>query len=127
MERAGRVESDLAGVTVSLASAEAEIAALRARAAAAPASVIVNTTRGLPNQAADALRAQLVLQLRELELKSKYPETHPEVALARSQTAAAEALLGREAAAREQVMTGPNPVRQDAELALARQELRSPR
>jgi len=123
VERLGRVEAELAGVTVTMAATEAEITAVRGRAGSAAASVVTGTTKGLPNQAADAMRAQLfTLQVRELELLAKYPETHPELALVRKQTADAESLLAKEEAGREQVTTGPNPIRQDAELTLARQE-----
>jgi uncharacterized protein involved in exopolysaccharide biosynthesis len=123
VERIGRVESDLAGVVVSLDAADAELAALRSRSDCTAAPVVAGTTRGLPNQGQDAMRAQVfALQVKELELRSKYPPNHPEVALARQEVTAAEALFAKERADREQVSTAPNPVHQDAELSLARQE-----
>lgn len=123
VDRIGRLEAELAGTAASVAATEAEIKAFKDRVAALPAAVVVGTTKGLPNQAADTMRAQLyTLQLKELELKAKYPENHPELVLTRQQTAAAIALLAKEEAAREQVTTGPNKTREEAELSLLRQE-----
>lgn len=123
VDRIGRLENELAGISATTLATEAEMKALRDRLATLAAATIIGTTRGLPNQAADTMRAQLyTLQIRELELKAKYPETHPELELVRRQTAAAAALLAKEEAAREQITTGPNKAREEAELAILRHD-----
>jgi uncharacterized protein involved in exopolysaccharide biosynthesis len=123
VDRIGRVEAELAGTAAAVAAAEAEIRALRDRRAALPPTIVTGVTQGVANPAADAMRAQLyALQVKELELRAKYPENHPDLILTRRQTAAAEELLAREEVAREQVTTGPNRSREEIELSLLRQE-----
>ena len=123
VDRVGRLENELAGIAATMVATEAEAKALREKIATLPATVIVGTTRGLPNQAADAMRAQLyTLQIKELELKAKYPENHPDLVLTRQQTAAAAAILAKEEAGRDQVTTGPNKAREEAELSVLRHE-----
>ncbi len=119
----GKLEGERAEVSAATAAAEAEGLALSAHLAGQPPTVVTAVTRGLPNQASDAMRAQLYgFQVRELELRARYPENHPELALVRRQMAAAEALLAKEEAVREQVTTGPGRAREEADLLLIRQE-----
>lgn len=123
VEQVAKLEAEAAAVAASVAAAEAEVKALTERLAALPATTVTGSTRGLPNVAADTMRAQLyALQVKELELRAKYPEDHPELALVRRQTAAAEGLVAKEEAAREQVTSGPNRPRQEVETALFKQE-----
>ena len=123
VDRIGRLEGEASGLHATTLATEAEVKALRDKVAALSATVVIGTTRGLPNPAADAMRAQLyALQIKELELKAKYPESHPELVLTRQQTAAAAALLAKEEAGREQVTTGPNKAREEAELTIIRSE-----
>ena len=49
-------------------------------------------------------------------------ELHPDLVLTRQQTAAAAAILAKEEAGRDQVTTGPNKAREEAELAVLRHE-----
>ena len=108
VDRIGRLETELSGLTATALATEAEAKSFREKVAALTPTVVIGTTRGLPNQAADTMRAQLyALQIRELELKAKYPENHPELILTRQQTSAAASLLAKEEIAREQVTTGP--------------------
>ena len=123
VDRIGRLEAELSGLTATTLATEAEAKSFREKFAALSPTVVIGTTRGLPNQAADTMRAQLyALQIRELELKAKYPENHPELVLTRQQTSAAASLLAKEEIAREQVTTGPNKAREEAELAIVRHE-----
>ncbi|MFO0805468.1 MAG: hypothetical protein U0791_20380 [Gemmataceae bacterium] len=123
VDRIGRLENEIAGLQANALATAAETRSLRDKLADLSESVVLGTTRGLPNQALDTMRAQLyTLQLKELELKSKYPESHPEVVNAKQQTSSAATLLAKEEAARQQVTTGPNKARDDTELAAIRNE-----
>lgn len=123
VERIGRLEGELSGISATTLATEAEVRSLKEKVAGLSAAVTIGTTRGPPNPAADAMRAQLyALQIKELELRAKFPENHPELVLTRQQTTAAAALLEKEEAGREQVTTGPNKAREEAELTIIRSE-----
>ena len=78
-----------------LSGAEAEAQALRERRDALAATEVTARTTGMPNVAADAMRAQLyTLQMKEQELLAVHPEQHPDVQAVRKQTEAARAILG---------------------------------
>ncbi len=122
VDRMHQLDTDLLMVLGLTAATEAEVKALQQRSDGLdPTSKTIS--RGLPNQAADAMRAQLyALQIKELEMRSKFPENHPEISLIRRQTTAAEAVLAKEEREREQVTSGPNRAYEEIKLSLLRQE-----
>jgi uncharacterized protein involved in exopolysaccharide biosynthesis len=121
--RLARLEDELLQAEAARAAGEAEVSLLRKQLAALPATEVTARTRGLPNQAADAMRAQIfALEVEESKLLARYPAQGPEVKLVRKQIAAAKAVLAREEAAREQVTVGPSRAREEARLALLKQE-----
>jgi uncharacterized protein involved in exopolysaccharide biosynthesis len=119
--RIARLEDELAQTSNALAAAEAEAAALRENAEALAKTQVTAHMKGLPNQAADTMRAQLyALELKELDLRGKFADSHPEVRMVREQIAAAKNILAREEAAREQVTVGPSRPAEETQLALVR-------
>ena len=121
--RIGRLEDDWMHAAAELSGAQAEAQALRERRDALAATEVTARTTGMPNAAADAMRAQLyTLQMKELELLAVHPEQHPDVQAVRKQTEAARAILAREDGAREQVTVGPNRVHEEAQVALLKQD-----
>jgi uncharacterized protein involved in exopolysaccharide biosynthesis len=121
--RIGRLEDDLQQTTSALAAATAELKAFQERLAAAPKMQVTGRTKGMPNGAADLMRSQLyALQIKELELKAKFPDTHPEIQLLRKQITAAEEILAKEDASRDQVTEGPGRVYEEAQVAVLKQE-----
>jgi uncharacterized protein involved in exopolysaccharide biosynthesis len=123
VNRIGRLQDELLQTAGALAAAEAEARLLREKLAGLAPTHVVGRTKGVRNEAADNMRAQLyTLQLRELELRLKHPEGHPEVERVRRQADAARDILRQEESAREQVTEGPNRVYEEAQLALLRQE-----
>jgi uncharacterized protein involved in exopolysaccharide biosynthesis len=121
--RIARLQDDLLQTAGTLAAAEAEAALLRERLAALPKTQVTAHATGMRNEAADLMRSQLyALELKELDLRSRHPEDHPEVRQVREQLAAARAVLAREEPTREVVTTGPNRVYEETQLALVKQE-----
>jgi uncharacterized protein involved in exopolysaccharide biosynthesis len=121
--RVGRLDDELLQAAANLDAAEAEAGALEKRLAALPKTQVTAAMKGMPNQAADQMRAQLyTLQIKEQELLARYPEEHPEVKLIRKQTAAAKELLAREEATRAQTTSGPSKVHEDLQQALVRKQ-----
>ncbi|HVS40199.1 MAG TPA: hypothetical protein VMS17_31870 [Gemmataceae bacterium] len=120
--RISRLEDESIQASADLAAAEAQVKALRDKQASLPATVTTRTT-GMPNAAADAMRAQLyALQLKELELLAQHPEQHPDVLAVRKETEAAKTILAKEETNREQVAVGPNRVYEEVEILLAHEE-----
>jgi uncharacterized protein involved in exopolysaccharide biosynthesis len=69
------------------------------------------------------MRVQLYnLQLRDLELRQKLPDGHPDLQRIHQQVDAANQILRKEEQAREQFTEGPNRLYEEAQLALLRQE-----
>ncbi len=121
--RIGRLEDDLQQTTSALAAATAELKAYQERLATAPKMQVTGRTKGMPNGAADLMRSQLyALQIKELELKAKFPDTHPEIQLLRKQITAAAEILAREDASRDQVTEGPGRVYDEAQVAILKQQ-----
>jgi uncharacterized protein involved in exopolysaccharide biosynthesis len=119
----GKVAEDLQQTSAALAAAEAEAALLRRKLAELPPTQVLAHTKGFPNQAADTMRGQLyALQLKELDLLTRFPEENPEVRLLRKQIATAKEILAREEGARDQVAVGPGKAHEEVELALLKQE-----
>ena len=87
--RIDRLEDDWMHAAAELSGAEAEAKALRERRDALAATEVTARTTGMPNVAADAMRAQLyTLQMKEQELLAIHPEQHPDVQAVRKQTEA---------------------------------------
>ena len=123
MTRIARLQDDQLQTTASLAAAEAEVKLLRDKLATLTPTQVTARVKGARNEAADNMRGQLyTLQLRELELRQKYPDGHPEIDKVRQQAAAAQAIIDKDAKDREQVTEGPNRVYEETQLALLREE-----
>jgi uncharacterized protein involved in exopolysaccharide biosynthesis len=123
MTRFGRLQDELLQTTGSLSAAEAEVKVLRDKLAALAPTQVTSRLKGGRNEAADNMRGQLyTLQLRELELRQKYPDGHPEIEKVRQQAAAAQEILAHEAHDREQTTEGPNRLYEETQLSLLRQE-----
>lgn len=120
--RSARLEDELLQARIALAAGEAEAGQLRQRLAELPATEVTSRTR-TPNQAADAMRAQLyALQVEESKLLAQYAADGPEVRQLRKQIAAAKDVLAREEAAREQVTVSPSRAHEEVRLTLLKQE-----
>jgi uncharacterized protein involved in exopolysaccharide biosynthesis len=123
MTRIGRLQDEQLLTTTSLSAAEAEVRVLRDKLATLTPMQVTARLKGVRNEAADNMRGQLyTLQLRELELRQKYPEGHPEIEKVRQQSAAAQQIINKDAKEREQTTEGPNRVYEETQLALLRQE-----
>jgi uncharacterized protein involved in exopolysaccharide biosynthesis len=117
MTRINRLQDDVLQTNGSLAAAEAESAALRDKLAGLTPTQVTSRVRG----AGDNVRGQLyTLQLRELELRQKYPDGHPEIDKVRQQAAAAQQLLAKQGHDGDQVTEGPNRLYEETQLALLR-------
>jgi uncharacterized protein involved in exopolysaccharide biosynthesis len=123
LARIGKLEEDLVQTDAALAAATAEFTLLRQKLKELPPTALLTHTRGFPNQAADVMRGQLyALQLKELELLTKYPEENPEVRLLRKQIVTAKEILAKEEGARDQLAEGPSKAYEEAQLAVLKQE-----
>jgi uncharacterized protein involved in exopolysaccharide biosynthesis len=121
--RLARLQDELLQAATATTATEAEAQSLRDKLAALPQTQVTSQTKGFPNEATDRLREQLhTLQVKEAELLARYPEQHPEVKQIREQTAKAQDLLRQEEKSREQIVTGPNRLFEEAQLALVRLE-----
>jgi uncharacterized protein involved in exopolysaccharide biosynthesis len=121
--RIGRLEDELLQATSALAAAEAEVRLLGEKLAGLPKVHVTAQTQGVPNQVADVMRSQLyALHLKELELRVKLPEQHPEVQHLQQQISLAGANLAKEEKEREQITQGPNRTYEEVHLSLLRQE-----
>lgn len=121
--RTGRLKDELLQVHSSVTSAEAELALLKKQLQGLEKTEVSAVTRGMPDTVVDLLRGQLhTLMIREIELKGKHPERHPDVLVVQKQIAAARELLKEDRDNRQQVTSGPNQVYVQAQLALQKQE-----
>jgi uncharacterized protein involved in exopolysaccharide biosynthesis len=123
VNRMGHLQDELLQTSSTLAAAEAEVRLLREKLVGLSPTHVTTWTKGIRNEAADNMRGQLyTLQLRELELRQKLPEEHPDVRRVRQQAAAARELLRQEEHEREQLTEGPNRIYEEVQLALLKQE-----
>jgi uncharacterized protein involved in exopolysaccharide biosynthesis len=117
MTRINRLQDELLQTNGSLAASEAEGAALRDKLGGLTPTQVTSRVRG----AGDIARGQLyTLQLRELELRQKYPDGHPEIDKVRQQVAEAQQLLAKQGHDGEQVTEGPNRLYEETQLSLLR-------
>lgn len=105
-----------------IAAAEARIKALQAHTDSMPER-LHTSTRKMPNTGTDALRAQLyTVQVKLLDLESKYSADHPLVTSARDQMKEAEEMLKGEVAEREETVDSLNENHRTLTLDLAQAE-----
>ncbi len=107
-----------------IAAVEARIKVLQGHVETMPER-LHTSTKTMPNSGADALRAQLyALQVKLLDLESKYSEDHPLVASARDQVADAKRMVDGEQRERAETTDGLNENHRAMELDLAQAESR---
>lgn len=105
-----------------VAAAEARIKALQGHTDAMPER-LHTSTKTMPNSSADALRSQLyALQVKLLDLESKYSEDHPLVASARDQVADAKQMVDGEQSERSETTDSLNENHRTLTLDLAQAE-----
>jgi uncharacterized protein involved in exopolysaccharide biosynthesis len=122
--RIAQLEDELLRTEASTAAAEAEVKTLRSRLSEVPSTQVMATTSGFPNQVAELLRGQLfALRLKELELLVRQGKDSPEVRSIRNQMATADAAVGREEKAREQITTGPSRIYEEGQVSIFRQDV----
>jgi uncharacterized protein involved in exopolysaccharide biosynthesis len=123
MTRIARLQDEQLLTAASVTAVEAEVKLLREKLATLSPTQVTSRLKGVRNEATDNMRGQLYsLQLRELELRQKYPDGHPEIEKVKQQAAAAQEIINKDAKEREQVTEGPNRVYEETQLALLRQE-----
>ncbi len=105
-----------------IAAAEARIKSLQSHADAMPER-LHTSTKTMPNAGTDALRSQLyALQVKLLDLESKYSEDHPLVASARDQVADAKQMVDGEQSERAETTDSLNENHRTLTLDLAQVE-----
>jgi uncharacterized protein involved in exopolysaccharide biosynthesis len=105
-----------------IAAAEARIEALQGHTKAMPER-LHTSTKTMPNAGADALRSQLyAVQVKLLDLESKYSDDHPLVASARDQVAEAKRMLDGEVTERAETTDSLNQNHRALTLDLAQAE-----
>ncbi|WP_428304192.1 GumC family protein [Lacipirellula sp.] len=105
-----------------IAAAEARIKSLQAHTDSMPER-LHTSTRKMPNTGTDALRSQLyTVQVKLLDLESKYSADHPLVTSARAQMKEAEEMLKGEVAEREETVDSLNENHRTLTLDLAQAE-----
>lgn len=107
---------------------QSRVKSLESDLVALPEEVNRETTKGIAENARDAMRDRLYdLEIREKELAAKYSESHPELEKVRAQLVSAQKILDNQPDEREQSVVAVNPVRIEIENALikARGELQA--
>lgn len=123
VNRIGRLQDELLQTTGATAAAEAEVRLLREKLAGLAPTQVTAQTKGVPTAGADLMRGQLyTLQIKELEMRTKLPEQHPDIQLLRRQIENAKEILAGAEVAHGQVTVGPNRVFEETQLALFKQE-----
>jgi capsular exopolysaccharide synthesis family protein len=117
--RIGTLQADLDSAEVELAASRAKAQELQKNLSGTPDLVVTGATVGLPNAAADTMRARLYeLQLLEQDLTSKFEPESRQVQDVRRQIAAAQALLDQENQARSTLTKGMNTTYQEIQSAM---------
>lgn len=120
--RLGRLQDEKLQTDVALRSTETEVAKIQETLKGIDPVQVTAQVKGLANEAADRMREVVFsLQVKEKDLLSRHPESHPDVELIRKQTKAAKEIFDRENRAREQVTTGPNRLYEEMQAALHKQ------
>jgi uncharacterized protein involved in exopolysaccharide biosynthesis len=118
-----QVESARMDAAAMLAASQAMIACLSRAIEVLPEQVVMQSTKGFPNQAADSMRQEFFkLQISNRELESRLGANHPLVRTALAQTDELEKILKAESSDRTQTTLGLNTSRQTLDLELRREE-----
>jgi uncharacterized protein involved in exopolysaccharide biosynthesis len=119
----GAVELDRLTTEQQLAGAEARIADLERQIASLPERLVASK-RSVPNQGADLLRQQLfALQVKSMDLASRYSESHPMVQAVNNQLAEAKTILAEQADERVETTDDLNPIHRALLLELKREQI----
>lgn len=117
------VENKLAQARAALAASTNKIDALRQKVEGVPERLATDETQGMPNAAADKMRADLYqLEMREAELASRFTDEFPALVAVREQILAAKKPLNQEAQRRTQQTTGVSVVHDQLQVGLLNEE-----
>jgi uncharacterized protein involved in exopolysaccharide biosynthesis len=116
------VELDRLSTEQQLATAQARIVDLEHRLAETPERLTASK-KSMPNQGADLLRQQLyALQVKSMELKSRYSDIHPLVQAADEQLKEAKRVVAQQANERMETTDDINVIYRDLTLELKREQ-----
>jgi polysaccharide biosynthesis protein PslE len=116
------VELDRLATEQQLATAQARITDLQHRLSEVPER-LVGSKKSVPNQGADLLRQQLyALQVKSMELKSRYSDAHPLVQAANEQLNEANRVVAQQAGQRMETTDDINTIHRDLSLELKREQ-----
>jgi len=115
------VEQNAYSTEQDLATSLARVSDLKKQIAAMPERMIA-TRRSIPNEGADLLREQLyALQMRQMDLKARYSDSHPMVLAISAQLEEAEKVVEDQSENREETTDDINPNRRQLSLELLQQ------
>lgn len=116
------VELDRLSTEQQLATAQARIVDLQHRLKEVPERLL-DSKRSVPNQGADLLRQQLyALQVKAMDLQSRYSDEHPLVKAAKDQLNEAKRVLAQQADERTETTDNINTIYRDLSLELKREQ-----
>ena len=108
-------ETERSAAAASLADMKQQIADMPER--------LVSSKKEIPNEGADLLREQLYqLQMREMDLKARYNDSHPLIIAISSQVKAAKEIVDDQEPTREETTDDINPIRRQISLAMKQRE-----
>jgi uncharacterized protein involved in exopolysaccharide biosynthesis len=112
------IELDRLKTSQELATAQARIKDLEEQLNEIPAN-LVSSTKSVPNDGADILRGRLYeLEVKSMDLKSRYADAHPLVIAVNEQLDEAKAIVDEQAAQRTETTDAINPIHQKLSLAM---------
>lgn len=121
-EQYSAVELDRLATDREKAATQARITDLERQLAETP-EWLVDSKKSVPNQGADLLRDQLyALQVKALDLKARYSDTHPLVQAVNAQLADAQKVMNEQTAERVETTDNINPIHRQLALDLKQQE-----
>ncbi len=84
---------------------------------------LISSRKQIPNEGADLLREQLYqLQVQQMELKSRYSDSHPMIVAISAQVEAAQEIVDEQSETREETVDDINPLHRQISLAMKQQE-----
>ena len=117
------IELDRLSTNQQLATSQASIEDLERQLAEVPER-LVTAKKSMPNQGADLLRDRLYeLQVKSMELQSRYSESHPLVIAASDQLSEAAKVVGDQSEHREEATHEINPIHRELTLAMKREQI----
>jgi len=120
--RIGAIEMERYTTLQQMAATRARIADVKQQLAAIPERITAEQ-QTIPNSGADLMRAQLYgIQMRLLELESKFHADHPQVLATRLKVEQAKTILAREVGERKETTDDINPNHRAMKLQLAEAE-----